>query len=536
MLSLSMSRKGILTHSLNVIYNLSLTLCLSLKQFMKKNQELKMKKTIILCLVILFNMGLHCNQLNLSWNKPAVDSQTYTSFLENNYDEEKIYQNIFISSESNFALASFQDFTLAFKFFLSQKDDNNIWNYHSESFHLAANLFTGYEYNKPGNTDYYSFTYSGMKLRGHLHKNLVFYSNFWKGHYSNNIEYAKANSVNHDSWTQDSDDDTKTYIDNMTGKIQFNSAYGNYAIGRGKYEIGSNIGGSIILSNSCNDYGYASASIPFGNFQVKIIHASILPDTTKIVHLNKPENFVSDKYLVTHTLDWNPSQNLHMFMGEHVVYGNRSIDPSYLLPVSIFRITEHNQSDRDNVLIFMGADWQISNFTTYFNFIFDELSQSKITTDWWGNKYAFQTGSSYKFKNHRIGAEFTAIRPWIYTHKYPQNIFSNDNRALGFSEGGNLLQYAAELNLQIRKNLHWNTNAAFIRQGSVGNDFSEDYDNRPSDHAAWLEGTISNRVKIKSTISWNPLSHHKLLFGINYSNHEDEDSQKEIYLGYQAEY
>lgn len=489
-----------------------------------------MNKILVLCLVSMAYIGLQCNELDLSWNKPAIVSQTYTSFLENNFDEEKIYQDIFKSSESNFSLASFQDFTLAFKFFLSQKDENNIWNYHSESFHLAGNIFTGYQFNTPENEDYYSFTYYGMKLRGHLHKNLVFYSNFWKGHYSNNIEYAKANSINHDSWTQDSDDETKTYIDNMTGKIQFNSAYGSYAIGRGKYEIGSNIGGSIILSNSCNDYGYASASIPFGQFQIKIIHSSLVADTTYTA------GTVSDKYLATHTLEWNPHQNLHMFMGEHVVYGNRAIDPSYLLPVSIFRITEHNQSDRDNVLIFLGADWQISNFTTYFNFIFDELSQSKITTDWWGNKYAFQTGSSYKFKNHRIGAEFTAIRPWIYTHKYEQNVFSNDNRALGFAEGGNLLQYAAELNLQIRKNLHWDTNAAFIRQGSVGKDFSENYDDRPSDHAAWLEGDISNRLKLKSSITWQVLAHHKFLLGINYVDHANTEDKREIFAGYQAEY
>lgn len=495
-----------------------------------------MNKIVILCLVTMFYIGLHSNELNLSWNKPAVDSQTSTSFLENNLDEEQIYQDIFKSSESNFAFATFQDFTLAVKSFLSQKDENNIWNYHSESFHLAANIYTGYEYNKPESDDYYSFLYTGMKLRGHLHKNLVFYSNVWKGHYSNNIEYAKSNSVYHDSWSQDSDDETNTFIDNMTGKLQFNSAYGNYAVGRGKYELGSNIGGSVILSDNCNDYGYISASIPFGQFQVKILHASILADTTKIENLVNPDNYVSDKYLVTHTLDWTPSQALHMFVGEHVVYGNRAIDPSYLLPVSIFRITEHNQDDRDNVLIFMGADWKKSNFTTYFNFVFDELSQSKITTDWWGNKYAFQTGSSFKLKNSRIGAEFTAIRPWIYTHKYEQNIFSNNKRSLGFSEGANLLQYAVELNHSFRKNLHWNTNAAFIRQGSVGNDFSENYENRPSDQAAWLEGDISNRIKIRSTISWRPLSHHKLMLGINYIDYENIDSNQELYVGYQAEY
>jgi len=489
-----------------------------------------MKKMIIFALTLLLFSSLACNELNLSWNQLAVDSQTNSSFLEKNQDEEEIYQSIFSTTESNFAMRSWQDFTISFKQFLSQQDNNNFWNSHTESFHLAGSVFTGYDFVSPNQKDSYSFTYYGMKLRGHLHKNLVFYSNFWKGHYSGNTGYAKANSAMHDSWTQDSDDDAHTYLDNMTGKLQFNSAYGRYALGRGKQEIGSNIGGSIILSDDCNDYGYFSASIPFGNFQVKLMHASLVADSAYT------EAEVSDKYLVTHTLDWNPINELHLFVGEHVVYGNRSIDPSYLLPVSIFRITEHNQNDRDNVLIFMGADWQKSNLTTYFNFIFDELSQSKILTDSWLNKYAVQTGGSLKFMNHRIGAEFTAVRPWIYTHKYGKTIFSNDNRALGFAEGGNLIQYAAELNLQIRDNLHLNTNTAFIRQGSVGNDFSENYNDRPSDNAAWLEGDISNRLKIRSTITWETLAHHKVMVGINYVDYEDGDDKQEIFAGYQAEF
>jgi len=489
-----------------------------------------MKRIIIFALIIFLFSGLASNELNLSWNRLAVDSKIETSFLEKNADEEKIYTDIFSNNESNFALATWQDFTISFIQFLSQQDDHNFWNSHSESFHLAGSVFTGYDYVSPDNNDSYSFTYYGMKLHGHLHKNLIFYSHFWKGHYSGNPSYAKLNSVMHDSWTQDSDDDSQTYLDNMTGKIQLNSAYGSYAAGRGKHEIGSNIGGSVILSDNCNDYGYLSASIPFGNFQVKLMHASLVADSTYT------ETEVSDKYLVTHTLDWNPSKEVHLFLGEHVVYGNRAIDPSYLLPVSIFRITEHNQNDRDNVLIFMGADWQKSKFTTYFNFIFDELSQSKIFTDSWLNKYAVQTGGSFKFMNHRIGAEFTAVRPWIYTHKYGRTIFSNNNRALGFAEGGNLIQYAAELNLQIRKNLHIDTNAAFIRQGSVGNDFSENYENRPSDEAAWLEGDISNRIKLKSAVTWQALAHHKVILGINFVDYEEGEDKQEIFAGYQAEF
>jgi hypothetical protein len=107
---------------------------------------------------------------------------------------------------------------------------------------------------------------------------------------------------------------------------------------------------------------------------------------------------------------------------------------------------------------------------------------------------------------------------------------------LGFPEGSNLIQFAAEFNIDLRQNLNINLHSSFTRQGSIGNDFSINYNDRPSDKAEWLEGDITNRLSICPVITWQPLSHHRLKVGLSATQIDEEDMENEIFISYQAIY
>ncbi|MDO9576323.1 MAG: hypothetical protein Q7J16_00385 [Candidatus Cloacimonadales bacterium] len=526
-----------------------------------------MKKINLLFVLMLFVFSVSADIIDIAWETPEITSKNYSSILEENREQIEIpldAKENHSNSESYFALQNWPNFKSAFsEFFTSTEKKSSFLSYHSKKKMKDINfqddldlsletrnylqsqkkpmnsgfdfkLVTGYDYFS--NSDqYYDFLYYGIKLSGDIEDKLFFYTNFWAGHFSGDEEYIDQSSLK-DSWTQRSDDSTQVYLDNVSGKLLYQiKPYWSAAIGRGKYEIGNNIGGSIILNDDCNDYGYFATKFDFSKFYVHFLHASLIADSTLADYKDYP-----DKYLAVHKFGWKPNDDFELFWGEHVVYGDRSIDPSYLIPFTYWRGTEHNLSDRDNVFIFAGFNFRpFKRDLIYTNAIFDEFSKSKFFGNWWGNKYAVQIGNSYQFdrnKNNRITMEFTAIRPWLYTHKYIQNKFSNDDVGLGFPLGSNLLNFALEINWEFKRNLSGNLHTSFTRQGSVGNDFSINYDSRPSDSASWLEGNITDYKRAKFIVDWKPLSHHRLRVGISALQIDEADIEKELSISYQASY
>lgn len=524
-------------------------------------------KKIYLNILLLFAFSVSfAYQIDLAWENPEISSQNQTSFLEKN-DETLLvtpFMDDNLKNKIGFrcAIENWSTFKSSItEFLLSKYKQNSFFSYHLVSkkddskkpdlrYGLSSTIsnpyipsYSGFDfkwlvgYDFFSNSDNnYSFIHYGFRFDGYIQRRIFFYSNFWAGHFEGDQDYFQ-NSKLIDSWTQASDDSTKVFLDNVSGKLLYKiHPYWSVAIGRGKYEIGNNIGGSIILNDDCNDYGYFSTKFDFDKIYVHFLHASLIADSTFSGSKDFP-----DKYLAVHKIGWLPNDFLEVFFGEHVVYGDRNIDPSYILPHAFWRPIEHNLSDRDNILIFAGMNWKpySRNHLIYTNFIFDELSKSKILDDWWGNKYAIQIGNSYKFhkkKDNRITLEFTAIRPWMYTHRFIWTKFSQDDIGLGYPLGSNLINFSGEVNWEILRNISANLHVSFTRQGSTGNDFSINYDCRSSDTAKWLDGDITDYKKARIVVDWKPLAHHRFKFAFELNKTDDDELEKEIIIGYQASY
>jgi len=111
---------------------------------------------------------------------------------------------------------------------------------------------------------------------------------------------------------------------------------------------------------------------------------------------------------------------------------------------------------------------------------------------------------------------------------------------LGFPNGSNLIQFTTELNLNILSNLLFDTNFSFIRQGSVGNNFNINYgfeiEDSANETANWLEGDITNTYSGKAVISWQPLTHHKIKFGLDLKKIGNEEIRTEFVISYFTKY
>jgi len=523
-------------------------------------------RKFILVFAVFFTLSVLKAQIcDLGWNDPIFTSNNTLSFLEKNCSVNEIFgyelqKTPIQASEFNFSLSSLRNFRHSLINFFSVKDQSNFLYYRTpdktpefppESSYiypsnkpvgsmLKFNIFAGLDHSHIDNKSY-SFLYYGTKLTGFISKRLFFYGYWWSGHFIGNISSAE-DSFLIDSWTQYSDNKKELYLDNVIGGLTYRGKgdFWTVSIGRDKYEIGSNIGGSIILNNDCNDYGYLSTKFVFDKLYVSYIHASLIPDSTRF----STDKSFPEKYIAIHKFGWKPNNSFELFLGEEIVYANRSLDLNYLLPQTFWRGIEHNLSDRDNALIFWGMNLQLgSNYLIYSNFILDEMKKSEIFSNWWGNKYAFQVGSSFTFdqeNNGMLSLEFTAIRPWLYTHNILENKFSHYDISLGFPKGSNLIQYTAEFNFNILKNLNINANIYYTRQGSVGNSFNMNYNSRPSNKADWLEGEISDTFSFTPVITWEVIAHHRIKAGISLDmellKHQEDEKNTEFYLSYQAIY
>jgi len=490
----------------------------------------------------------------LLWGFDSLDNKKVTSHYTKSFTSEKAdfeYSKLKLHDGYDFPLQSVSKFSQTLNNYLTSKNKNqSLLFYQKENKNVEGHVLGGVEYYQNQDSDKYLFPYYGFEVKA-SYENLFLAGKWWKGHTSTNDSYSNNNHLIN-SWVQKDDD--KIYIDKIQGEIRYEfPKFGYISLNRGKLDIGSNIGGSIILNDQkVNDYSYLNYHYKFGDFSMDFVHASLIADSINtsgpgaISKIDAP-----DKYLALHRFGWRPSKKLFMFVGEEIFYGNRGIDYNYFLPVGFWRITEHNQADRDNILIFTGLEYSpIKSLHLYTNIIFDELSKSKLFTSWWGNKYAIQTGLMQKdlytsplFSLKNIGAEFTAVRPWIYTHKYIYSKASNDNQALGFADGSNLLKYTLETELSfLDDRLDWVINASYKRQGSQGNAFYLNYadeigpENYETASASWLDGIITDTYALKQEISIKLLYSHRIKFTYELIKERSSSTDSDITLSYQTRF
>lgn len=499
-----------------------------------------MKRLILIFIILVLFSGLSAKEINLSWNIPELQRSAYRSWLMEN--KETIPDSLSLRSDHyDAAISSPSKFIDSFKRYVALDDvQSSFFAYKPQKGcrYLQLNLQAGTELASTDSS--YYFLHYGWQIKGRLSENLSFYSQFWTGHFNNDNQQVLSSPLV-DTWIKQQDD--QVYLDNLRGKILYEDTVIKAGLGRGKYQIGSGISGSVILSDFCNDYGYWHFDLKLGDFCFSTLNASLTADSSSyLLDSGNDFRYNENKFLTVHDLSWQSANGIKLFVGEEVIYGARNTDLSYLLPVNFIRAIEHNLGDNDNVMIYAGGEWKSGKNLLYANFVLDELRKSEIFGNWWGNKYGIQLGNAVylaKDKKDHLGVEFTAIRPWLYTHKSYLTRFSHDNRGLGFPEGSNLIQAALDLAYSVTPKLKINSICAFIRQGETGNSYELDYekeiDDIQNEETQWLAGNPQNRWKLDCIISWQPLAHHWLKTGIT-SHITDNNTENEFYLSWLTKY
>ncbi len=384
----------------------------------------------------------------------------------------------------------------------------------SLSYRLETNFFTGWDQRWDPEGAY------GLHPLG-LRVNSTFNGRFRaRGVYWNGKFYGDKSAASH-SPLIDGSGSTSTnnvYVDNINGELSYNGEHLSASLGRGRFQIGNSLSGSIVLSDRVNEYDYALLEQRVGQFSFSCLHASLMADTL-VAGLHPA------KYAAIHQLTWQPKPSLDVFYGETVTYGNR-IDLSYLLPIIHTRAGRYSAAEADNRNLYGGINFRPGkDLTLYATLLLDELTLRKILSNWWGNKYAVQLGMAWNLplrwqsEKPRLGLEFTAVRPWTYTHYANVSMYSQDGRPLGYAKGSNLLDATAELNFPLPWNSRWDSQFSCTWQGSRGNDWRVNYRTEfppgitNTAPAYWLEGDLSVITVWQNTLRIGVMAHHQFLLG-----------------------
>ena len=232
------------------------------------------------------------------------------------------------------------------------------------------------------------------------------------------------------------------------------------------------------------------------------------PQISKIVYEEQVgrNHFVpAQKYITAHRVEIDFLENLSVGLYEAVIFGDR-FDFSYANPVTFLRGAEHYNIDHDNAAL--GADFRFihSRASVYGDFFIDDITTKKIGTDWFGNKFGMQVGlyavEPFGLEGFDTRMEYTRIKPWVYTHKYPINTYTHYGDGLGYFSGPNSDVFFVEMRKRFTRKIE--TGFIFTKQRhganfpdrNIGGDISQGWQPEGTTSSRFLDGIRTETMSV----------------------------------------
>jgi len=345
--------------------------------------------------------------------------------------------------------------------------------------------------------------------------------------------------------------------DHSRGYLAHKTKHTLFWLGRIPFEIGSGESGKFVLNGFQTSVPTSLGfSLDFWKIRYQGLHASLTAPELMVTleeNMNGALNSyrkAPDKFLTSHRFELDLSENFQIHYNELIVYGNRSLDLNYVNPFSFLRPLEHELGDRDNAIITLGGKLKIPSLHLmgYTDFILDEWKLDELDAywsdkkSWWANKHGNLTGITWANHGIQVWAEYVAIAPWVYTHKFDVNRYTHDASPLGYKLGPNsqtmfykmAYQYNPQLRLEIshkreQKGQNYSSNERTL--WNIGGDIFKGHIARfgeLTETRTFLEGDLLKRqtTEIKLRYDFN----HYVKMESSYTIHSNENNLLMLYF------
>lgn len=414
-----------------------------------------------------------------------------------------------------------------------QEPKNNIY------FEWLGHFYHGQDFSKDKaiNSNLYDI---GFRIRGTAFGQLGYNLTVFKGGVSGNKSFAEIiepKLLSNFKWIED--------IENI-GNYGFTTGYLKYhfspmermnvsiQLGREDLTLGYGYGSKMVLSGDNPTMDFIKFNFDYGILNFSSLHAST------VGYFNNIRDERHTKYYAHNHLKLKFDDLFDIGIGETMIYSGRGIELGYLTPLAFYKFIEMEIQDRDNGSLYFDIQTKfVNNLELQATFFLDENILSNLgDMEKFTNKTAYQLGAfwyeAFTVQNLSLIAEYTKIRPYVYTHYDIKNNYTAFGINLGHRIGPNADEIMFRTNYNFNDWVRLNLEYRFVREGNniissdgtiiknVGGDIAVSHGESPaSDRAFFLDGERVNNSFFSTGIRIEPIRDFIFDLSYNFSYHNN---------------
>jgi hypothetical protein len=403
---------------------------------------------------------------------------------------------------------------------------------------IVLNPVLGYDVSSERNQENFaSLNNRGIELRGHIGKNIGFYSQvsdeiLIPNSYTRQRFYYDSNFMYINFYKPEGDGSISYF--NSSGYITANlNKYMELQFGHTRNFIGDGYR-TFILGNNQPEYLNLKLSTRFWKLNYTNIWAELrdypVGRATQWLRFSQPKH-----YMATHHLSINLSKNFNLGIFETILFQRDSghsttgFDLNYLNPIIFYKSVEDGLNSLDKSIIGMNFKWNIKKkFSLYGQFVFAEFvfNDLKAGNGSYTNKFALQGGLKYidvlGISNLDLQGEVNISRPYMYTSYLPQNSFSNFRQSMAHPLGANFKELVGIIRYQPMNRIFMMAKAIIYMQGldtngsNWGSNIRKSYYENTNMYGNYIgQGVKVNTYLAELTTTWMPK--HNLFIDAKYT-------------------
>ena len=377
-----------------------------------------------------------------------------------------------------------------------------------------------------------SLGYFGGELRGTILNKFGFYLKGFNGNVFGNRETALLrNDLKYNFKLNEKPD--QAFFDETEGYLTADFDLVKFKLGQDRMNIGYGPVKALIDDNS-PEFDYIGFNISYKFFNFSYFHGKLLGNTTfSFDSTTGDQTTVEEKYIGYHHIGFNISKDVNFGVGEFIIYGDRPLDLSYLNPFSFYKSIEHQNRDRDNSMLFFDfKNNSIRGLKLYFTYLIDDITINKLGTGWWGNQFIFNAGlystNLYKIMPLDFRFEYLRIDPYVFTHRFLRNNFTNFGYNLGSFLQPNSELFYFQLNYRFTNRLNVSGDFSYSNHGAnplaadstvirnVGGDILLGHRLYDSEKVSFLDGYLEHSSTASLTFKYEPFNEINFNLNIRY--------------------
>ncbi len=379
-----------------------------------------------------------------------------------------------------------------------------------------------------------SLGYVGGVIRGTILSKFGFYLKGFNGNVFGNKETARLrNDLEYNFKLNEKPD--QAFFDETEGYATADFNIVKFKLGQDRINIGYGPVKALLDDNSPK-FDYVRFNISYKFFNFSFFHGKLLGNTSYSFDSTSGSiTTVEEKYIGYHRIGFNISRDVNFGVGEFIIYGDRPIDLSYLNPFSFYKSIEHQNRDRDNSMLFFDfKNLSIHGLKLYGTVLIDDITINKLGTGWWGNQFMFNAGlystNLYKIIPLDFKFEYITINPYVFTHRFIRNNFTNFGYNLGSFLQPNSELFYTQANYRFTNRFSLSGDFSYSIHGAnplaqdgsvkknVGGDITLGHRVFDSETVHFLDGFLEYSRAASITLNYEPVNQINFYFNLKYIN------------------